>query len=182
MFKRITTYVWHTKNESMDNSIASVALKNKTIAHITSPNNRILCIVGISIFGFKKYWQVFFNLIGINISPTFKQFLQAETDNAKKILSRKWCKKNESLPQVGNDETSNIRKHTCKAKWDGLQFRNMLSNKYFQHVRSKITHQEKSTGENKPEARKTVPVWLHQTWTNYLKWLLCGNFLLEIKK
>ena len=36
------------------------------------------------------------------------------------------CKDNESLPQAGNDETSNIREYTCEEKWYGLQFRNTL--------------------------------------------------------
>ena len=41
------------KNESMNNVIAYVALKNKTMAHIMSLNNLISCVVGVSIFGFK---------------------------------------------------------------------------------------------------------------------------------
>ena len=54
-------------------------------------------------------------------------------------------KNNESLPQANNDERANIRKHTCKAKWYGLQSRNTLSNKPCQHGRIKSTHQEKRT-------------------------------------
>ena len=38
------------KNESMNNVIAYVAPKNKTMAHSMSLNNRISCVVGISIF------------------------------------------------------------------------------------------------------------------------------------
>ena len=44
-------------------------------------NNRISCVVGISIFGFKKYWQTVFNLMELNMSPTSKQFLQSKTVN-----------------------------------------------------------------------------------------------------
>ena len=42
------------KNESMNNVIAYVAQKNKTMAHSMSLNNRISCVVGISIFGYPQ--------------------------------------------------------------------------------------------------------------------------------
>ena len=71
----------------MNNAIEYVAPKNKTMAHITSLNNRILCIVGIPIFVFKKYGQISFNLMELNMIPTFKQLLQSEIDNAKKNRS-----------------------------------------------------------------------------------------------
>ena len=45
------------KNESMNNVIAYVAQKNKTMAHSISLNNRISCVLGISIFRFKTYWK-----------------------------------------------------------------------------------------------------------------------------
>ena len=35
-------------------------------------------------------------------------------------------KNSERFSQLGNDETANIREHTCEAKWDGLQYRNTL--------------------------------------------------------
>ena len=47
-------------------------------------NNRISCVVRISIFEFNKYWQTVFNSMELNMSPTFKQFLQAKTANAEK--------------------------------------------------------------------------------------------------
>ena len=75
------------KNESMNNVIAYVAPKNKTMAYITSLNNRISCVVGISIFGLKTYWKQVFGLMEIKTTPTFEQFLQAETFNAKKNKS-----------------------------------------------------------------------------------------------
>ena len=65
------------------NVIAYVAPKNKIMAHITSLNNTISCVVGISIFGFKDYRKQVFNLLQIKTTPTFRQFLQAETVNAK---------------------------------------------------------------------------------------------------
>ena len=75
------------KNESMNNVIAYVAPKNKMMAHIMSLNNRISCVVGISIFGFKTYWKQVFNLMQIKTTPSFEQFLQAETLNTRKKKS-----------------------------------------------------------------------------------------------
>ena len=51
------------KNESMNNVIAYVAPKNKTMTHSMSLNNRISCVVGISIFRFKTYWKRVFVLM-----------------------------------------------------------------------------------------------------------------------
>ena len=36
------------------------------------------------------------------------------------ILPTTRCKATESLPEAGNDETTNLQEHACKAKWDGL--------------------------------------------------------------
>ena len=57
------------------------------MAHIMSLNNRISCVVGISIFGYKTYWKQVFNLMDIKTTPTFKHFLQAETLNDEKKKS-----------------------------------------------------------------------------------------------
>ena len=72
------------KNESMNNMIAYVAPKNKTMSHSISLDNRISCIAGISIFGFKTYWEQVFNLMDKKTTPTLTDFLQSETLNAKK--------------------------------------------------------------------------------------------------
>ena len=66
----------------MNNVIAYVAPKNKTIAHIMSFNNMISCVVGISIFRFKAYWKRLFSLTEIQTASTFEHLLQAETLNA----------------------------------------------------------------------------------------------------
>ena len=50
----------------MNKVIAYVAPKNKTMAHIMSLNNRIPCVVGMSIFGFKTYWKQVFALVEIH--------------------------------------------------------------------------------------------------------------------
>ena len=68
----------------MNNVIAYVAPKNNTIAHSMRLNNRILCVVGISIFGFKTYWKWVFALMEIQTTSTFEQFLQTETLNAER--------------------------------------------------------------------------------------------------
>ena len=71
----------------MNNVIAYVAPKNKTMAHSMSLNNRISCVVRISIFEFKTYWKQVFNLMEIKKTPTFEQFLQVETLNTRKNKS-----------------------------------------------------------------------------------------------
>ena len=47
----------------MNNVIAYVAQKNKTMAHIMSLNNRIYSVVVIFILGFKTYWKQVFGLM-----------------------------------------------------------------------------------------------------------------------
>ena len=76
---KVSLYMFDTqKKESMRNVIAYVAPKSKTMAHSMSLNNPISCVVGISIFGFKTYWKQVFDLMEIQTSSTFEQFLQAE--------------------------------------------------------------------------------------------------------
>ena len=58
------------------------------------------------------------------------------------ILSTILCQENESLPQAGNDQTTNLQEHACKEKWDGLWYSNKVSNNSHQHVRGKRTHHE----------------------------------------
>ena len=41
----------------------------------------------ISVFVFDKYWQAVFDLVDINISPTFKKLLQSKTISAEKNKS-----------------------------------------------------------------------------------------------
>ena len=71
----------------MNNLIAYVVPKNKTMAHSMSLNNRISCVVGISIFGFKTYYKQLFDLMEIQTTQTFEQFLQSETLHAEKNKS-----------------------------------------------------------------------------------------------
>ena len=71
----------------MNNVITYVAPKIKTMAHSMILNNKISCVVGISIFGFKKYWQRVFNLMWIKTTPSFKYLLQVEKLNAEENKS-----------------------------------------------------------------------------------------------
>ena len=68
----------------MNNVIAYVAPRKKTMAYSMSLNNRISCVAGISIFVFKTYWKQVFVLMEIQTTPTFEQFLQAEILNNEK--------------------------------------------------------------------------------------------------
>ena len=86
-------------------------------------------VARISIFELRKYWQTVFNLMEINMRPTFKQFLQEKTVNTE--INKAYYKQYDvkimiNIPQAGNDETANIQEHTFKIKWDGLQSMNML--------------------------------------------------------
>ena len=82
-FLKYSLHMFDTqKNESMNNVTAYAAPKNKIMAHSMSLNNRILCVVGISIFVFKTYWKQVFALMEIQTMPTIEQLLQAETLNA----------------------------------------------------------------------------------------------------
>ena len=54
------------------------------MVHSMILNNRVSFVVGISIFGFKKYWKQVLNLMEIQTTQTFKRFLQSKTLNAKK--------------------------------------------------------------------------------------------------
>ena len=80
-------FLTHIKNESMNNVIAYVVTKNTTMAHSMILKNRISWVVGISIFGFKIYWKQVLNLMEIQTTRTFEQFLQAETLNVEKNKS-----------------------------------------------------------------------------------------------
>ena len=56
-------------------------------------------------------------------NPNLQTVLASQTTQCGEeqfILSTKKCKATESPPQAGNDETTNLREHACKAKWDGL--------------------------------------------------------------
>ena len=72
------------KKESMNNVISYVAPKNYMTENIMSLNSRISCVVGIYI---QDILEKVFALMEIQATTTFKQFLQAETLNAKKKKS-----------------------------------------------------------------------------------------------
>ena len=52
-----------------------------------SLNNRISCVVAISIFGFNTYCKRVFIFMDIKTTPNFKQFLQSKTINTEKNKS-----------------------------------------------------------------------------------------------
>ena len=93
----------------MNNGITYVAQKNKTMAHRTSLNNMIYCVVEIFIFGFKTYWKSF-QFYGDTNNTNLQTFLASlNTQHREKqvILVTIRCKMTESLSQAGNDETTN---------------------------------------------------------------------------
>ena len=167
------------KNESMKNLITYATPKNNVMAHSMSLNNRILCILGISIFGFKKYQQRVFNLMELNIIPTFKHFLPDETDNSEKNKS---CCQQCNVKIMGNFHKQAMAKQQTYEnrllRQSGMDYSAGI------HFQTSLVNMDKAKAltrkinrENKSEASKTVPVWLHQALTNNLKWFPCGDFL-----
>ena len=146
--------------------------------------NMISCVVGISIFGLKKYWQRVFNLMELNIIPTPKQVSRAETVNAerKTITWTIRCKKNESLPQAGNDETEKNTKTYLHGEVgcisvQGCTLKQLLS------TWTKKKHPPRTINwKNESEATKTAPVSLHPALTHYHHGLTCGDFLSKGQK
>ena len=61
-------------NEQCD-SICCAKTKDDGAYH--DPKNRISCVVGISISGFKTFWEKVFDLMEIQRTQTFEQFLKA---------------------------------------------------------------------------------------------------------
>ena len=95
----------------MKNAITYIASKNKTMVYITSLTNRISCVVGIYIFGFKKYWNIVFNLMELNMVPTLNCSFKPKksTPIEKTIITKIQCKNNKSLSQGGNAESENLQ-------------------------------------------------------------------------
>ena len=85
--KIFTTYVWHTKKLINEQFNCIFCAKNKAMAHIMRLNNRIYCVVGIFIFGFKTYWKQVFDLMEIQTTQTFKQFLKGKIFKTRKNRS-----------------------------------------------------------------------------------------------
>ena len=98
------------------------------MAHIMSLNSRISCVARVSIFVFYRYWPEVFDLVDLNIRPTFKQSLQAKTINPEKnnLSTNSTMLKNKSLPQSGNNQPKYSRKHTCKVNCYGLHYWNNI--------------------------------------------------------
>ena len=112
---------------------------NKSMIYSLILNSGISCEGGIPIFGFDKYHKKVFDLMEINMIPTFEQLLHAKKINTKKNKSyyQQYDVKNENLPNADNYETTNIQAHNCEVKWDRLQSRNMIWKESRQNERMK---------------------------------------------
>ena len=156
----------------MNNIISYVASKNNTMAHSMSLNNRISCVVGISIFGFKTYWKQVFDLMEIQTTPTFKQFLKAETIKANKNKSyyqrydfkrlRAFHRQAMIKQRVNNNM---LARRSGMDYSPGIQFKQVPS----------IWKRHKNSQWKIKKATKVVPVWLHQALMGYFKGLACGT-------
>ena len=159
----------------MNNVIAYIAPKNKTMAHIMSLNNRISCVVGIYIFRFNTYWKQVFDLMEIQTTSTYKQLLQVETLNAEKKSS-----------YYQRYDVKQLRASHKQAIIKQQIYNNMLARRsgmdYSQgvHFEKSIINMEEAQElkiNNQPgkKATEAVPVWLHQALTGYFRGLSCGT-------
>ena len=163
------------KNESMNNLIAYIAPKNKTMAHSMSLNNIISCVVGISILGFKTYW---------------KKSVRFDRDTKKFKNSNSSCKQKHSTPR----RTSHNINDTMSSDWEPSTSRQWSNNKYtitclqgevgwtifkgysLKQVSSTWkSHNNSQWKMNREKSTEAVPVWLHQALTIYFKGLPCGT-------
>ena len=150
----------HKKNESMINAITYIAPKNKTMAHSMILNNRISCVLGISIFGFKKYWQTIFNLMDLNMSPTLKTFLQYKTVNARKNKSYyqryyvKIMRASHKQAIMKQRIYKNIIERQSRMDYSpGICFETILVNMYKAKALTKINQPEKSNQKQQIRCR-----------------------------
>ena len=147
------------KNESMNNMIAYIAPKNKNMAHSMSLRNRILCVVGISIFGFKTYWKQVFNLMEMQTTQTFKKFLQTETLNTNK---------NKSYHQ------------RCDVKWLRDFYKQAMMKFFYEDMLARRSGMDYGAGIyfqtsliNKEEAKEITMI--NQPEKKQQKWCRCGS-------
>ena len=94
----------------MNNVIAYVAPKNKTMAHSMSLNNRISYVVGSPSSDSRHIGNK--NIFDGDINNSNLQTVLASRNTQRReeqvILSTIRCQATESLPQAGNDQTTNI--------------------------------------------------------------------------
>ena len=63
--------------------------KQDNVTHSMSLNSILFCVCGTSTFRFEKYFQTVFELMELNITPTFKKMVNTETINSNKNHSSK---------------------------------------------------------------------------------------------
>ena len=162
--------------------ISYVVPKNKTMAHRMSLNNRISCVVGISILVLKTYWKRVFDVMEIQTTQTFEQFLQAKTLNAKNNNSYYQgynVKRLRAFHKQVMMKQQIYKNMPARRSWmdysPGIKFQTSLIN---------MEEAKELTMNNQPggKAKKVVPVWLHQALTSYFKVFPFGTCTYENKK
>ena len=58
------------------------------------------------------------------------------------------CKNTERLSQAGNDKTTNLQEHNCKAKWDGLHSMDTVSNIFINTDKAKALTMNNQPGKS----------------------------------
>jgi hypothetical protein len=94
-------------NESLNNTIAWLAPKNKCYGGSQSLNNRISIAVGISTLGYNKFFVRMFHALGITMTPNIQHFL----DVKEKKRSRR----------IAKAKTREAKKDRNKSRYDKLR-------------------------------------------------------------
>ena len=166
----------------MNNVVACVAPKSKTMVHSMSLNNRISYMVGISIFGFKAYWKWVFNLMEIKTTPAFKILLQDETLDIEK--KRTYFQQYNVKILRSFHKQAMIKKIT-RTYLQGEVRCNIVQGCSFKQVSSTCMNQIHSPwtiNQYIQRTSKMVPVWLLIALTYQLKGFPYRDFLPKRKK
>ena len=158
----------------MNNMIAYIAPKNKTMAHIVSLNSRILCVVGISIFGFKTYlkncllWWRYKQRQPPNSYFEKKHWTPRRTSHTiNDMISRNW---ETSTSRQWSNNKYTITRLQGEVGWT------IVKGYSLKQVSSTFNRHKNSQWRiNLKNPTKAVPVWLHQALTSYFKGFPCGN-------
>ena len=144
------------------------------MAHSMSLNNWILCVVGISVFGFKTYCKQVFDFMEIQTTSTFKHLFQTETLNDERNNSYyqrydvKWLRAFHKQAMINQWIYNNMLARLSGMDYSqGIQFETSIIN---------MEEAPEFTMNNKNKIKtEVVPVWLHQALTGYFKGLPCGT-------
>jgi hypothetical protein len=112
-------------NESMNNTIAWLAPKNKCYGGSQSLANRVSIAVGVTSLGFQRYFTWLFHSLGITVTPNIEHFLgvrernRMKRNNKTKTKDAKRIRKENVFEKLRKDEQ--IKRNEKKKKWGTYQ-------------------------------------------------------------